>query len=62
MRPSGGLIDLLLADGIIGLLEAEKDWLSLPEASICPTTVESCLSIFYKAINCQGKRQQLLIN
>lgn len=44
-QAAGGLNDLLLIDGIIGVLEAERDWLSLPEASICLAPVESCLSI-----------------
>ena len=39
-QAAGCLIDLLL------LPEAERDWLSIPEASaICLATVESCLSI-----------------
>lgn len=44
-QAADGLIDLLMIDGIISLLEAKRDWLSLPEASICLATVESCLSI-----------------
>ena len=44
-QAAGGLIDLLLIDGIIGVLEPERDWLSLPEASICLAPGESCLSI-----------------
>ena len=43
-QAADGLIDLLLIDGVIGLPEAERDGLSLPEASICLAPVESCLS------------------
>lgn len=44
-QAADGLIDLLPIEGKIGVLEAERDWLSLPEASICLAPVESCLSI-----------------
>ena len=44
-QAADGLIDLLLIDGIIGVLEAERDWLSLPEASIRLAPLGSCLSI-----------------